>query len=127
MKNIAILGSTGSIGTQTLDIVDQNKEDLQVVALAAGSNITFTGKAGEKVSADFGCGLGPGVCQRIKRKFKGHRDLCCIRHGRTFGSSDSSGIRDLSDGYRWHAWHPSDASRRSRQERILHLPIKRPW
>ena len=41
MKKIAILGSTGSIGTQTLDIVDQNKDDLQVVALAAGSNITL--------------------------------------------------------------------------------------
>ena len=41
MKKIAILGSTGSIGTQTLDIVDQNPEDLQVVALAAGSNITL--------------------------------------------------------------------------------------
>ncbi len=38
MKKIAILGSTGSIGTQTLDIVDQN-EDLQVVSLTAGSNI----------------------------------------------------------------------------------------
>lgn len=38
MKKIAILGSTGSIGTQTLDIVRQN-EDLQVVALAAGSNV----------------------------------------------------------------------------------------
>ncbi len=41
MKKIAILGSTGSIGTQTLDIVDQNQDDLQVVALAAGSNITL--------------------------------------------------------------------------------------
>lgn len=39
MKQIAILGSTGSIGTQTLNIVDQNKDDLRVVALAAGSNV----------------------------------------------------------------------------------------
>ena len=38
MKKIAILGSTGSIGTQTLEIVRTNK-DLEVVALAAGSNI----------------------------------------------------------------------------------------
>lgn len=38
MKNISILGSTGSIGTQTLDIVRAN-EDLNVVAIAAGSNI----------------------------------------------------------------------------------------
>ena len=40
MKQIAILGSTGSIGKQTLNIVDQNKDDLRVVALAAGSNIS---------------------------------------------------------------------------------------
>ncbi len=38
MKNICILGSTGSIGTQTLDIVRAN-QDLNVVAIAAGSNI----------------------------------------------------------------------------------------
>ena len=37
-KKIAILGSTGSIGTQTLDIVREQK-DIQVVALAAGHNI----------------------------------------------------------------------------------------
>ena len=38
MKKIAILGSTGSIGTQTLEIVRYNR-DIQVTALAAGSNI----------------------------------------------------------------------------------------
>lgn len=38
MKRIAILGSTGSIGTQTLDIVRANR-DLQVIALAAGSSV----------------------------------------------------------------------------------------
>ena len=40
MKKISILGSTGSIGTQTLDIVRSN-DDLQVVALAAANNITM--------------------------------------------------------------------------------------
>lgn len=38
MKYISILGSTGSIGTQTLDIVENNPEELCVRALAAGSN-----------------------------------------------------------------------------------------
>lgn len=38
MKNIAILGSTGSIGTQTLEIV-RSQPDLRVVALAAGSSV----------------------------------------------------------------------------------------
>lgn len=40
MKKIAILGSTGSIGTQTLDIVREQR-DIQVVAMAAGSNISL--------------------------------------------------------------------------------------
>lgn len=39
--NIAILGSTGSIGTQTLEVVRAYPEDLHVVALAAGSNVTL--------------------------------------------------------------------------------------
>lgn len=38
MKKIAILGSTGSIGTQTLEVVRRNP-DLTVTALAAGSNV----------------------------------------------------------------------------------------
>ncbi len=39
MKNIAILGSTGSIGTQTLEVVREN-QDIRVLGLSAGSNIT---------------------------------------------------------------------------------------
>ena len=38
MKKIAILGSTGSIGTQTLEVA-RNNGDLEIVSLAAGSNI----------------------------------------------------------------------------------------
>lgn len=38
MKKIAILGSTGSIGTQTLDVVRANK-DLQVLGISAGRNV----------------------------------------------------------------------------------------
>lgn len=38
MKKIAILGSTGSIGTQTLEVVRENK-DIEVLGLAAGKNI----------------------------------------------------------------------------------------
>ncbi|GBG72346.1 hypothetical protein CBR_g11924 [Chara braunii] len=40
-KPIALIGSTGSIGTQTLDIVNEFSDYFRVVALAAGSNITL--------------------------------------------------------------------------------------
>ncbi len=43
MKNISILGSTGSIGTQTLEVVRNNK-DLKVTALSAGHNIDLLEK-----------------------------------------------------------------------------------
>lgn len=44
MKNIAVLGSTGSIGTQTLDIVRNNTDDLKIKVLAAGSNVELIEK-----------------------------------------------------------------------------------
>lgn len=43
MKKIGILGSTGSIGTQTLDIV-RKEPDIEVVSLAAGSNVELMEK-----------------------------------------------------------------------------------
>ncbi|HSB32508.1 MAG TPA: 1-deoxy-D-xylulose-5-phosphate reductoisomerase [Candidatus Sulfobium mesophilum] len=39
MKKLTILGSTGSIGRSTLDVVASNRQDFKVVALAAGRNI----------------------------------------------------------------------------------------
>ncbi|KAE8697654.1 1-deoxy-D-xylulose 5-phosphate reductoisomerase [Hibiscus syriacus] len=41
LKPISVVGSTGSIGTQTLDIVAENPDKFKVVALAAGSNVTL--------------------------------------------------------------------------------------
>jgi len=40
VKNIVILGSTGSIGASTLDVVSKFPEDFRIVGLAAGSKIT---------------------------------------------------------------------------------------
>ncbi len=39
MKKVAILGSTGSIGTQTLDVIRAHRDDFDVTALSAGRNI----------------------------------------------------------------------------------------
>ncbi len=44
MKKIAILGSTGSIGTQTLEIVREQEGELEVLGLAAGSNVELMEK-----------------------------------------------------------------------------------
>lgn len=42
MKKISLLGATGSIGLQTIDIITANPEDFQLVALSAGRNIDKT-------------------------------------------------------------------------------------
>ncbi len=54
MKSISILGSTGSIGTQTLDIVSKNN-DLKVVALAAYGNIALLEKQIREFMPEIAC------------------------------------------------------------------------
>ncbi len=55
MKNIAILGSTGSIGTQALDIIEQNPDKFRVVALSCGSNVDLLMEQIEKFRPQVVC------------------------------------------------------------------------
>ena len=71
MKNIAILGSTGSIGTQTLDVARKN-EDLRVVAVSAGKSV-------EKLEEQI-------------REF--HPLLAAVWNGGTSGTCVHAGIRN---------------------------------
>lgn len=41
MKNIVILGSTGSIGTQTLDVISKHSDKFKVIGLSAGGNLSL--------------------------------------------------------------------------------------
>ncbi|MBQ7430526.1 MAG: 1-deoxy-D-xylulose-5-phosphate reductoisomerase [Butyrivibrio sp.] len=43
-RKLILLGSTGSIGTQTLDVVRANREELEVIGLAANSNVELVEK-----------------------------------------------------------------------------------
>ena len=52
MKHIAVLGSTGSIGTQTLDVVRKHPEMMDVVALACGSRIDLVEKQAREFSPE---------------------------------------------------------------------------
>lgn len=54
MKYISVLGSTGSIGTQTLEVV-RNNSDLKVIALAVGSNIAELEKQIEEFNPQIVC------------------------------------------------------------------------
>lgn len=54
MQRFSLLGSTGSIGTQTLEIVAENPDRFEIVALAAGSNIELLAQQ-VPISHSFGC------------------------------------------------------------------------
>lgn len=53
MKKLAILGSTGSVGKQVLEVVDKNREKLEVFALSANDNIKLLQKQIEKYHPRF--------------------------------------------------------------------------
>ena len=55
MKKIAVMGSTGSIGTQALDVVRNNKEELEVTGLGAGKNIRLLEKQAREFSPSYIC------------------------------------------------------------------------
>ncbi len=67
MKNIAVLGSTGSIGTQTLEIARQN-QDIQIVALAAGSNVALLEKQIREFRPKYAALWSDEACKELKRK-----------------------------------------------------------
>src|SRR3954453_12550790 len=52
MKRIVVLGSTGSIGTQTLDIIAQHPDRLQIVGLAAKSNAKLLAEQAQKFGVE---------------------------------------------------------------------------
>ena len=54
MKNIAILGSTGSIGTQALDVASMQK-DINITALSANSNVSLLSQQTRKFSPEVVC------------------------------------------------------------------------
>ena len=44
MKKISLLGSTGSIGTNVLDVIERNPEKFQILGMSAGTNVDLFAK-----------------------------------------------------------------------------------
>ena len=44
MKNIAILGASGSIGTQAIDVIERHPNEFKLVAFTVGKNIEYAKK-----------------------------------------------------------------------------------
>jgi 1-deoxy-D-xylulose-5-phosphate reductoisomerase len=71
MKNIAILGSTGSIGRSTLDVIAQNRERFRVVALSAGSNIDLFEEQIKTFSPDLVAVADKDAADALRKRLKG--------------------------------------------------------
>lgn len=72
MKNVMILGSTGSIGTQTLDVV-RNSEDMKVVSLAARSNVDLLLEQIEEFSPKMVCVYAEEEAIKLKSRLKNEK------------------------------------------------------
>lgn len=125
MKKIAILGSTGSIGTQTLEVVRQTGE-LEVVALAAGSSVEKM----EQQIREFHPRLaamweetgGKGAAGKNSRfRCKGG-----FRDGGASGNCSFAGKSGIGDGNCGNDWNQTDHCGLSGQVRILRWRIRKP-
>ncbi len=68
-KKIAILGSTGSIGTQTLEVIDKLSDKFEIIAISAGSNIDLVSKQAAKYKPKYVCVKSQMDSEILKRKF----------------------------------------------------------
>ncbi len=74
-KNIAILGSTGSIGTQTLDVVREHPELFHVSVLAANASDELLEKQIEEFQPELAVLSDEAAYQRLKSRYQGRTEL----------------------------------------------------
>lgn len=72
MKNLVVLGSTGSIGTQTLDVVRANPSLFKVVALVANRSDELLEKQIEEFQPELAVLSDEAAAQRLKARYKGN-------------------------------------------------------
>ncbi len=66
MKTVSILGSTGSIGTQTLDIVRQSREEYKITALGGHSSVEALAEQAREFSPDMVVATDESAASRLK-------------------------------------------------------------
>ena len=69
-KNITILGSTGSIGTQALEVISKLKDEFNIKAISCGSNINLFKKQIETFSPEKVCVKSKHDCELLKNLYK---------------------------------------------------------
>ncbi|MBU8877866.1 1-deoxy-D-xylulose-5-phosphate reductoisomerase [Bacillus sp. FJAT-29790] len=71
MKNISLMGATGSIGTQTLDIIKEHPSEFRLVAMSVGQNIGLTRKIIKDFQPELVSVLEKSVANTLKAEFPG--------------------------------------------------------
>ena len=70
MRVLSIIGSTGSIGTQTLEVVRRNPEDFRVAGLACGSDIDLLYKQIEEFSPEAVSVADPSKAEELRSRLQ---------------------------------------------------------
>lgn len=78
MENIAILGSTGSIGTQTLDVVSSLKDRFKVYGLTANRNVEKLREQIKKFNPEIVVIIDETGYKELKKDFSNLKILCSI-------------------------------------------------
>ena len=81
MKNISILGSTGSIGTQALDIIRDKKDSFRVVAMSTNKNIDLLLEQIKEFKPEFVCVYDQVSCEKLKEKLRDEKIDICVDFG----------------------------------------------
>ncbi len=69
MKKICVLGVTGSIGTQTVDVVKSHNDEFEIVAMSAGKNIQLLEEIMNDIQASYICVQDEEDCIYLQKKY----------------------------------------------------------
>ena len=72
-RRIAILGSTGSVGTQTIDLIERNRDAYEVEALTANGNVALLARQARALNAKFAVVADPRKYTALKEALAGTR------------------------------------------------------
>jgi 1-deoxy-D-xylulose-5-phosphate reductoisomerase len=75
IKKITLLGSTGSIGTQALEIVREHPSDFKICAMAAGSNVDLCAEQIKEFLPQVVSVSTKDIAEKLKNKIGSFKDL----------------------------------------------------
>lgn len=81
MKNIAVLGSTGSVGKQTMEVLSENKEHFRVTALAANRQVDVLLEQIEKFAPEVVAVYDKESAEILQSRVKGATRIVCGMEG----------------------------------------------